>query len=102
MSDDQTTFTHAGVIDAEGNKLGVVSDVISDNNTLEPRWLVVDVGVLHTSHYVPASGAYRTVEGEVMVPFTKEIVKESPRVHKSHVISPDDERELIDYYGLTA
>jgi hypothetical protein len=102
MSDEQITFTHAGVVDSEGNKLGVVSDVISDNNTLEPRWLVVDVGVLRTSHYVPATGAYRTIEGDVVVPFTKDTVKDSPRVHKTHVITPDDERELHDYYGLTA
>jgi hypothetical protein len=102
MSDEQMTYTHAGVIDSEGHKLGVVSDVISDNHTLEPRWLVVDVGVLRTSHYVPAQGAYRTVDGDVVVPFSKDTIKESPRVHREHVIGPDDERELYDYYGLTA
>jgi len=102
MQDENITFTQAAVIDSEGNKVGVVSDVVSDNRTLEPRWLVVDIGVLRTSHYVPAEGAYKTPDGEVVVPFTKAAVKESPRVHRNHVIAPDDERELYEYYGLTA
>ena len=102
MQDEPVTFSQSAVIDSGGNKLGVVSDVVSDNRTLEPRWLVVDVGVLRTSHYVPAEGAYKTEDGEVVVPFTKETVKESPRVHRNHVIGPDHERELYEYYGLSA
>ncbi len=101
MENEQSTgFDHREVIDEGGNKLGMVTDVVSDNVSLEPRWLVVDVGVLRTSHYVPVDGSFRTADGHVVVPFSKDQVKHAPKAHSTHVLSPEDERELQQYYDL--
>lgn len=97
---DNVTFTHCTVIDPTGHKVGTVSDVVPDAITLEPRWLVVDVGVLHSGHYVPVNGASITQDGEVLVPFDKDTVHRAPKAHGSHVLSLVDEGELASHYGL--
>jgi sporulation protein YlmC with PRC-barrel domain len=97
---DSPTFTHCTVIDATGHKVGTVSDVVSDPETLEPRWLVVDVGLLHTGHYMPVAGSRISPEGELLVPFEKDTVQRAPKAHGSHVLSSADEGDLYEHYGL--
>jgi sporulation protein YlmC with PRC-barrel domain len=95
-----STFNRHTVLDTAGHKVGTVSDVVSDATTLEPRWLVVDTGLLRTSHYVPITGISHTNEGELVVPFTKETVSHAPKANGSHVLSETEETELATHYGL--
>lgn len=97
---DSPTFTHCAVIDATGHKVGTVTDVVSDADTLEPRWLVVDVGLLRTSHYMPVSGSRVGPDGEILVPFDKAKVQSALKAHGSHVLSQADEGDLYAHYGL--
>jgi hypothetical protein len=76
--------------------------VIPDQATLEPRWLVVDMGKLKPSHYVPVKGAYASSDGHIIVPFKKDLVKHTVRAHSDHVLTPDVERELVDAYGIAS
>ena len=99
-SNEPTMYTHCDVVDDGGHKLGAVSDVVSDPTTLEPRWLVVDVGALKSSHYVPVTGSFRTADGRIVVPFTKESVKHAPKAHGAHVLTMEDDREMLEYYSL--
>ena len=105
MDDHQvptTTYNGHDVIDEEGDKLGTVTDVVSDGSTLEPQWLVVDVGVLQGDRYVPVSGSYRSTQGHIVVPYTRQIIKHAPKAHRDHVPTADSERELREYYGMSA
>jgi sporulation protein YlmC with PRC-barrel domain len=97
-----TTFAGHDVIDEDGNKLGTVNDVVPDAGTLEPKWLVVDIGVLKTSRYVPVLGAYRSSTGDIVVPYNRQMVKRSPKAPRDHVPTSDSDRELRDYYGLAS
>ena len=90
------------VIGHDGEKIGKIADVIRDQRTLDPRWLVVDFGLFRAPHYVPMEHARRSVEGALVVPFTKALVKHAPRAHWDRFVSPDDEAELRDYYGIAA
>ena len=99
---DSPTFTHSTVIDASGHKVGTVTDVVSDAETLEPRWLVVDVGLLRTSHYMPVTGTRVGPDGEIVVPFDKATVQSAPKAHGSHVLSTADEGDLYAHYGLAS
>lgn len=98
--ESSTSFNHCVVMDPAGQKVGTVSDVVSDAATLEPRWLVVDTGLLRASHYVPITGIVRTEEGEIVVPFSKETVQQSVKAHGDHVLTTSEEGELAAHYGL--
>lgn len=97
---DTAVFRHRTVIDPAGHKVGVVSDVVPDPTTLEPRWLVVDTGLLRTSHYVPVVATERTATGELAVPFHKETVLSATKAHGSHVLTSQEEAELDDHYNI--
>jgi hypothetical protein len=90
------------VMSEVGEKIGKVADVIRDERTLDPRWLVVDFGLFHASHYLPAQSTYQSVDGSLVVPFTRTTVKHAPRAHWDRFVSRTDEAELCDYYGIAA
>jgi sporulation protein YlmC with PRC-barrel domain len=98
---ESASFTGHEVLDPSGERLGTVADVISDSSTLEPKWLVVDMGKLKASHYVPVAGSSRRAGGDVVVPYDKEALKHAPKASRDHVLSPEDDRELRSYYQLT-
>lgn len=99
---DVLNYAKHEVIDDHGAKIGKVTDVISDDRTLEPRWMVVDLGMMRAAHYVPLEGAYHTENGQIVTPFHKDVVQDSPKVHGDHVLTPQDERDLMAYYGLAS
>ena len=95
-----TNFAHMDVIDRGGHKVGTVSDVVSDAATLEPVWLVVDVGMMKSSHYLPAGVVHQTPDGNLVIPFDKDTVKSATKPNKDHVLTPEDDTELRRHYGL--
>ena len=86
--------------DEHGEKIGEVSDVLYDESTQRPEWLVVNPGTLRAEHFVPTEGAYTTDEGAVVVAYTKQMVKEAPKASGDHVITHDVEHELREYYAV--
>lgn len=101
-ADDEipTAYTGHEMLDAMGDKIGVVEDVIYDVETQEPRWAVVKRGLLHPRPaIVPLRFGYRTPDGAIVVPYDKRLVTTAPKVGKDHVITDDNERELRSHYG---
>ena len=96
-----TGFANMDVMDRTGHKVGTVSDVVSDVATLEPVWLVVDMGLLKSSHYVPASVVEHTPDGNLSIPFDKETVKTAAKPNRGHVLRSDEDRELREHYGIS-
>ena len=89
------------VVSAEnGDKIGKLVDVRSDEITLAPEWLVVDPGPFRAADYVPARSVYRSADGSVVVPFTKSVVKNSPPARD--VLTPEVAEQLRRYYGAAA
>jgi sporulation protein YlmC with PRC-barrel domain len=97
---DTNVYTHLEVIDRGGQKVGTVSDVVSDTATLEPRWLVVDIGMMKTSHYLPVEAVQRNDDGQLIIPFDKETVKAATKPNKGHVLTAEDDRELREHYRM--
>jgi uncharacterized protein YrrD len=87
------------VIDENGASVGFVSDVIRDNGSIEPAWLVVDCGWLRSEHYVPAEGSLVTSNDEVILPFEKKWVRAAPKAAEGHVLTSAIRRRLAVYYG---
>ena len=71
-----------------------------DGQAADPRWLVVDPGILRSERLVPAAGSWETESGELVIPFDKGWVKDAPTVSSDHVVDAVTEKAAIDHYGL--
>lgn len=95
-----TTLVGRRMVDEDGNKIGKIVDIFTDARTMEPKWVAVNLGVLHPHHpLVPLRDAFVADSGQLVVPFKPETVKQAPF---SHGVSPNlsEEAELTEHYGL--
>jgi hypothetical protein len=99
---NEPVFNGHPVVDTRMAPIGKVTDVLYDQTEMQPRWAIVKVGMLGGEHFVPLHDAYVDGEGRVVIPFDKVSVKRAPKVNSDHVLTPDAERELRDYYGIAA
>ena len=90
------------VIDEHGIKVGKITDVLYDDKTLTPRWMIVDLGVFAAQHYVPLNDAYQSEDGRLVIPFDKKTVKNAPRAGKDHILTRAVEEQLLQHYQLAA
>jgi sporulation protein YlmC with PRC-barrel domain len=96
---EPVSYMGLAVQDEHGDVIGSVSDVLFDDATQQPQWLVVDPGKFRAEHFVPAEGAYTTEDGNLVVAFTKQMVKDAPKASGDHVISHAIDSELRQYYA---
>jgi uncharacterized protein (TIGR02271 family) len=90
----------ATVYAQDGDKIGTVGQVFLDDETNTPNWVTVKTGLFGTSEtFVPLDRA--TVKGDdVHVPYTKDKVKDAPRIDVDQHLSVEEEDELYRYYGI--
>jgi hypothetical protein len=100
-SPPELSLTGHHVLDDHHQKVGTVSDVLYDERG-EPRWAVVNPGLMRAEHYVPVEGSYMTNDGAVVIPYGKEQVKTAAKASRDHVLDAAVERELIEHYELTS
>jgi uncharacterized protein (TIGR02271 family) len=85
---------------ADGEKIGTVADVYFDKDTRQPEWALVNTGLFGMkSSFVPITSASVTADG-LTVPFTKDQVKDAPRLDDDGELTEDEERVLSQHYGL--
>ena len=88
------------VLGTDGQKLGTVADIYFDKDTRRPEWALVSTGLFGAKHsFVPITGASRTGDG-LAVPYTKDQVKDAPRIDDDGELSEDQEAVLSRHYGL--
>ncbi len=89
------------VLGQNGDRIGSVGTFYLDDQTDEPAWVTVNTGLFGTSEtFIPLSEA--TVEGvDVLVPYSKEEVKNAPHIESDGSISPEEEVTLYRYYGFS-
>lgn len=93
-------FYGAIVYDSSGDKIGKIGTVYLDDNTDEPTFATVSTGLFGTSEsFVPLRGALSD-GGDIRVEFTRDQVKDAPRVEASSDLTPDEETRLYEYYQL--
>ena len=101
-----TEMTHAydwhgrTLIARDGEKIGKIADLYTDQQTDKPEWARLDTGLFGTKgSLVPLAGA--SPQGEdVSVPLTRDQVKDAPKVEPNHDLSEHDEIQLFQYYGV--
>ncbi|WDF33206.1 PRC and DUF2382 domain-containing protein [Arthrobacter agilis] len=89
------------VLDSNGTKVGSVGQVYLDDQTGDPSWVTVKTGLFGTSEsFAPLQRA--NVNGDdVTIAYTKEQVKDAPRVESDGQISPEEEDRLYRHYELS-
>ena len=86
--------------DPDGEKIGSITDIYYDDVTERPEWVAIKTGLFGTkTTFVPIHGSRATGEGDLQVAFDKEMVKDAPRIDPEGHLSPEEERQLWQYYG---
>ena len=97
----EPALTGHRVVDAVGEKLGVIDDVLFDGETNVPTWAIVNRGLLRSkASVVPLKRAFRTDDGDIVVAFDKHTVSNAPHIGHDHVLSHDTEEALVAHYGV--
>jgi uncharacterized protein (TIGR02271 family) len=92
----------ADVYERDGGKIGSAGQVYLDNRTGDPEWVSVKTGLFGTKEsFVPLNKATFS-DGRIVVPFSKDQIKDAPRIDADGDLSPADEDELYQYYGLSS
>ncbi|MEJ7690693.1 MAG: PRC and DUF2382 domain-containing protein [Nocardioidaceae bacterium] len=83
----------------DGDKLGKVGEIYLDDETGQPEWATVNTGMFGSNEsFVPLADA--SFDGDQLtLPYDKDKVKAAPNVSTDGHLTPDEERELYDYYG---
>jgi uncharacterized protein (TIGR02271 family) len=100
-SSNLDALTGATVYDNDGDKIGSVGQVFIDPATGGAAWLTVRTGLFGTGEsFVPASEATFDGSDDVRVGYTKDFVKDAPRVDSDGELSDSDTDTLYTYYGF--
>ena len=97
---DLAGLRDGNVVSASGDKIGSVGQVYLDDQTGEPTFVTANTGLFGMSQsFVPLQGA-RVQDGDLVVDYDKETVKDAPRIDDDGSLSPEEEDQLYSYYGL--
>ena len=90
----------AEALDADGRTLGKVTQILLDDLSGQPTWVCVSTGTLLTKQVlVPLCGA-TLAHGDLTLPWTRQQVTGAPQIALQERLTPEQERELMDHYGI--
>ena len=97
---DVNALLSATAYGSDGGKIGKVEQVFLDDNTEEVTFVTVNTGLFGTKEsFVPADGA-RQDGDRLVLPYTKDVVKDAPNVDADQHLSPAEEEEIYRYYKM--
>ena len=88
------------MVDRDGDRIGTIEDIYADDQTGQPEWALVNTGLFGTkSTFVPLAQAAER-DGDVQVPYQKQLVKDAPGIEANQHLSEAEEQQLWRHYGL--
>ena len=98
---DDLLNRNGNILSTDGDKIGSIGQVYTDDENGQPTWVTAKTGLFGTSEtFVPLEGAQ--VRGDdVVVPYTKDVVKDAPRVDVDGHLEPTEEERLYQHYQLS-
>jgi uncharacterized protein (TIGR02271 family) len=88
------------MVDGDGDRIGTIDAIYVDDQSGEPAWALVHTGLFGTkSTFVPLAQASDR-NGDVQVPYQKQLVKDAPRIDPDQHLSAAEEQQLWRHYGL--
>jgi uncharacterized protein YrrD len=101
MTTPQDTPNYIGraAVDAEGNRIGKITKVYDDDQTGQPRWILVETGLFGTRQsFAPVHGS--RFDGELVVlAVSKDQVKDAPNIDSDAHVSESEQDALRQYYS---
>ena len=101
MTTPQDTPDYIGraAVDAEGNRIGKITKVYDDDQTGQPRWILVETGMFGTRQsFAPVHGS--RFDGELVVlAVSKDQVKDAPNIDSDAHVSESEQDALRQYYS---
>ena len=88
------------LFDGDGDKIGSIEEIYLDAETDDPKWAVVQTGLLGTKRLFVPLRDLSDEQGRLAVPYEKATVKDAPEVAHDGAISKDEEAALLRHYGL--
>lgn len=96
---DPRSLIGARAYDGAGAKVGTVDEVYLDDATGSPEWAAVRTGLFQRDAFVPL-GPSELVDGELRIPFDRELIREAPGFGVGRHLSPEQELQLYHHYAL--
>ncbi len=88
------------VRDPDGEKIGTLGDVFLDRDTQRPAWGGVRTGLFgRRESFVPLDRIEAGQDDDLVVPFTKEQVKDAPQIDPEVALTAAEEERLWTHYG---
>ncbi len=97
-SQDAQQYIRRTAVDAEGNRIGKISQVYLDDQTGQPLWVLVETGLFGTREsFAPIYGS--RIDGErVVLAVSKDQVNDAPNVDRDAHVNESDQDALRHYY----
>ncbi|MFV2121833.1 PRC and DUF2382 domain-containing protein [Streptomyces sp. Act-28] len=105
MAQNEKAFSAEGLqgataYDMNGEKIGTIGQVYIDDRLGTPEWVTVRTGMFGTKEtFVPLAGARRR-DGQLHVPYSKDMVKDAPRLDTHEHLDAAEEQRLYRHYQL--
>jgi uncharacterized protein (TIGR02271 family) len=97
---DDLLNKNGNILSADGDKIGSLGQVYADDDNGQPTWVTARTGLFGTSEsFIPLEGA-RLEGSDVVVPYSKDQVKDAPRVDAEGHLDPSEEDRLYEHYQL--
>ena len=97
---DDLLNKNGNILSTDGGKIGSVGQVYADDDNGQPTWVTARTGLFGTSEsFIPLEGA-RVDGADIVVPYTKDQVKDAPRVEAEGHLDPAEEDRLYEHYQL--
>jgi uncharacterized protein (TIGR02271 family) len=88
------------VVARDGDKIGKLEEVYLDTDSGRPEWATVNTGLFGTKQsFIPLVDA-EPEGGRVVVPYSKDQVKDAPSIDPDGELSSDEESQLYRHYGV--
>lgn len=92
-------YVHRAAVDAEGSRIGKISQVYLDDKTGQPLWVLVETGLFGTrKSFAPINGS--RFDGELVVlAVSKDQIKDAPAIDSDERLSESEQDALRQHYS---